>query len=213
MQYVFTEDFGLDPIQNVYSCLMLFLGGWKSPGAARRGVVELPQEEEIARHRPPLPCIWVFWWDPTQPIALRIFIFICPLLNTQIHSHTYVLSCYWEVDTQIFLNVQFIVNFSQTVNSHSFSYIMAEEHSVWSGACISFLGLRTLCIAYADLSENSYRDWLNVYNETSTILKDRAQKLEECYEIIEKVRNDRKIFLRLTAESLSICIHCSFPLQ
>ncbi|KAM6212429.1 phospholipid-transporting ATPase IB isoform 2-T2 [Sarcoramphus papa] len=47
-------------------------------------------------------------------------------------------------------------------------------------------GLRTLCIAYADLSENSYREWLNVYNETSTVLKDRTQKLEECYEIIEK---------------------------
>lgn len=49
-------------------------------------------------------------------------------------------------------------------------------------------GLRTLCIAYADLSENSYREWLNVYNESSTVLKDRTQKLEECYEIIEKVR-------------------------
>uniref|UniRef100_A0A8C3XKA7 Phospholipid-transporting ATPase n=1 Tax=Chelydra serpentina TaxID=8475 RepID=A0A8C3XKA7_CHESE len=47
-------------------------------------------------------------------------------------------------------------------------------------------GLRTLCIAYADLSENSYQEWLNVYNEASTILKDRTQKMEECYEIIEK---------------------------
>ncbi|KAM8819726.1 phospholipid-transporting ATPase IB [Eudromia elegans] len=47
-------------------------------------------------------------------------------------------------------------------------------------------GLRTLCIAYADLSENAYREWLTVYNEASTILKDRTQKLEECYEIIEK---------------------------
>ncbi|XP_013928112.1 PREDICTED: phospholipid-transporting ATPase IB [Thamnophis sirtalis] len=47
-------------------------------------------------------------------------------------------------------------------------------------------GLRTLCIAYADLSENSYREWLDVYNEASTNLKDRSQKLEECYEIIEK---------------------------
>uniref|UniRef100_A0A8D0BYH3 Phospholipid-transporting ATPase n=1 Tax=Salvator merianae TaxID=96440 RepID=A0A8D0BYH3_SALMN len=47
-------------------------------------------------------------------------------------------------------------------------------------------GLRTLCIAYADLSENTYKDWLNIYNEASTNLKDRTQKLEECYEIIEK---------------------------
>lgn len=46
-----------------------------------------------------------------------------------------------------------------------------------------------MCIAYADLSENSYREWLNVYNEASILLKDRTQKLEECYEIIEKVRH------------------------
>uniref|UniRef100_A0A8C6VNT6 Phospholipid-transporting ATPase n=1 Tax=Naja naja TaxID=35670 RepID=A0A8C6VNT6_NAJNA len=47
-------------------------------------------------------------------------------------------------------------------------------------------GLRTLCVAYADLSENSYQEWLDIYNEASTNLKDRTQKLEECYEIIEK---------------------------
>uniref|UniRef100_A0A5F4VT72 Phospholipid-transporting ATPase n=1 Tax=Callithrix jacchus TaxID=9483 RepID=A0A5F4VT72_CALJA len=47
-------------------------------------------------------------------------------------------------------------------------------------------GLRTLCVAYADLSENEYEAWLKVYQEASTILKDRAQRLEECYEIIEK---------------------------
>ncbi|MGH0181956.1 UNVERIFIED_CONTAM: hypothetical protein FKN15_018838 [Acipenser sinensis] len=50
-------------------------------------------------------------------------------------------------------------------------------------------GLRTLCFAYADLTESSYQEWLQEYNRVSTILKDRAQKLEECYEIIEKVCN------------------------
>ncbi|KAB0391543.1 hypothetical protein E2I00_012898 [Balaenoptera physalus] len=49
-----------------------------------------------------------------------------------------------------------------------------------------FAGLRTLCVAYADLSESDYAEWLKVYQEASTILKDRAQRLEECYEIIEK---------------------------
>lgn len=53
------------------------------------------------------------------------------------------------------------------------------------GGC--FAGLRTLCVAYADLSEKDYKEWLKVYEEASTILKDRAQRLEECYEIIEKV--------------------------
>ncbi|XP_063285693.1 phospholipid-transporting ATPase IB isoform X2 [Pelobates fuscus] len=47
-------------------------------------------------------------------------------------------------------------------------------------------GLRTLCVAYTDLNESDYQDWLKAYNETSVIIKDRAQKLEECYEIIEK---------------------------
>ncbi|XP_053561547.1 phospholipid-transporting ATPase IB [Bombina bombina] len=47
-------------------------------------------------------------------------------------------------------------------------------------------GLRTLCIAYVDLVESQYLEWLKVYNEASVTLKDRTQKLEECYEIIEK---------------------------
>ncbi|XP_007495297.2 phospholipid-transporting ATPase IB isoform X1 [Monodelphis domestica] len=47
-------------------------------------------------------------------------------------------------------------------------------------------GLRTLCVAYADLSEEVYQQWLTVYNEASTNLKDRTRMLEECYEIIEK---------------------------
>lgn len=47
-------------------------------------------------------------------------------------------------------------------------------------------GLRTLCIAYTDLDESEYKEWLKIQNETSVVLKDRAQKLEECYELIEK---------------------------
>lgn len=42
-------------------------------------------------------------------------------------------------------------------------------------------------MAYADLTERDYEEWLKVYQEASTILKDRTQRLEECYEIIEKV--------------------------
>ncbi|XP_073518558.1 phospholipid-transporting ATPase IB isoform X4 [Phyllobates terribilis] len=47
-------------------------------------------------------------------------------------------------------------------------------------------GLRTLCIAYVDLDESEYKEWLVVHNEASVVLKDRVQKLEECYELIEK---------------------------
>ncbi|KAM6900180.1 phospholipid-transporting ATPase IB isoform 4-T4 [Xenentodon cancila] len=47
-------------------------------------------------------------------------------------------------------------------------------------------GLRTLCFAYVDLEEDEYQEWLKEYNHASTVLKDRAQKLEECYELLEK---------------------------
>ncbi len=64
--------------------------------------------------------------------------------------------------------------------------------------CVDFLsdtfsvaastGLRTLCFAYVDLEEGAYQEWLKEYNRVSTVLKDRAQKLEECYELLEKVK-------------------------
>ncbi|XP_061877847.1 phospholipid-transporting ATPase IB isoform X3 [Entelurus aequoreus] len=47
-------------------------------------------------------------------------------------------------------------------------------------------GLRTLCFAYVDLEEDAYQDWLEDYTRVSTVLKDRALKLEECYERLEK---------------------------
>nr|XP_061821969.1 phospholipid-transporting ATPase IB-like isoform X2 [Nerophis lumbriciformis] len=47
-------------------------------------------------------------------------------------------------------------------------------------------GLRTLCFAYVDLEEDAYQDWLQDYTRVSTVLKDRALKLEECYERLEK---------------------------
>uniref|UniRef100_A0A3Q0T239 Phospholipid-transporting ATPase n=1 Tax=Amphilophus citrinellus TaxID=61819 RepID=A0A3Q0T239_AMPCI len=37
-----------------------------------------------------------------------------------------------------------------------------------------------------DLSHKAYQEWLKEYNCASTIIKDRAQKLEECYELLEK---------------------------
>uniref|UniRef100_A0A8C6PYJ7 Phospholipid-transporting ATPase n=1 Tax=Nothobranchius furzeri TaxID=105023 RepID=A0A8C6PYJ7_NOTFU len=47
-------------------------------------------------------------------------------------------------------------------------------------------GLRTLCFAYVDLEEAAYQEWLKEYSRVSTELKDRAQKLEEIYEVLEK---------------------------
>ncbi|XP_004680378.1 PREDICTED: phospholipid-transporting ATPase IB-like [Condylura cristata] len=47
-------------------------------------------------------------------------------------------------------------------------------------------GLRTLCIAYTDLTEIKYRQWLVKYKKASTIVEGRNQRLENCYDIIEK---------------------------
>ncbi|XP_030252561.1 phospholipid-transporting ATPase IA isoform X3 [Sparus aurata] len=47
-------------------------------------------------------------------------------------------------------------------------------------------GLRTLCFAVADVSESSYQHWLEIQNRASTALQNRALKLEESYELIEK---------------------------
>ncbi|XP_045834472.1 phospholipid-transporting ATPase IB-like [Meles meles] len=47
-------------------------------------------------------------------------------------------------------------------------------------------GLRTLCVAYADLSEEEYQQWLTQYKKASTVIQDRMQSLEKCYENIEK---------------------------
>ncbi|XP_057205620.1 probable phospholipid-transporting ATPase IA isoform X3 [Triplophysa rosa] len=47
-------------------------------------------------------------------------------------------------------------------------------------------GLRTLCFAVADISESSYQQWLEIYHRASTSLQNRALKMEESYELIEK---------------------------
>ncbi|XP_045149922.1 phospholipid-transporting ATPase IB [Echinops telfairi] len=74
-------------------------------------------------------------------------------------------------------------------------------------------GLRTLCLAYVDLSENDYEAWLKVYQEASTILKDRTQRLEECYEIIEKSAHGRGVITSCVASSLPLGYSCRLVSQ
>uniref|UniRef100_A0A673SX93 Phospholipid-transporting ATPase n=1 Tax=Suricata suricatta TaxID=37032 RepID=A0A673SX93_SURSU len=52
--------------------------------------------------------------------------------------------------------------------------------------CFAKEGLRTLCIAYTDLTEKEYQQWLIEYKKASTVIQDRMQNLEECYDNIEK---------------------------
>lgn len=39
----------------------------------------------------------------------------------------------------------------------------------------------------AEVSESDYQEWLDVYHRASTAIQNRALKLEESYELIEKV--------------------------
>uniref|UniRef100_A0A8C4W2Y8 Phospholipid-transporting ATPase n=1 Tax=Gopherus evgoodei TaxID=1825980 RepID=A0A8C4W2Y8_9SAUR len=47
-------------------------------------------------------------------------------------------------------------------------------------------GLRTLCFAVTEISESEYQEWLDVYHRASTSIQNRALKLEESYELVEK---------------------------
>lgn len=54
--------------------------------------------------------------------------------------------------------------------------------------CYPFSGLRTLCFAVAEISESDFQEWRAVYQRASTSVQNRLLKLEESYELIEKVR-------------------------
>ncbi|XP_029544432.1 phospholipid-transporting ATPase IA-like [Oncorhynchus nerka] len=47
-------------------------------------------------------------------------------------------------------------------------------------------GLRTLCYAVTNISEESYEQWAELYQRAATSLTNRALKMEESYELIER---------------------------
>lgn len=47
-------------------------------------------------------------------------------------------------------------------------------------------GLRTLCIATRDISEQEYQEWNKAYQAASTTMTDRAEELDKVAELIEK---------------------------
>ncbi|KAL0135268.1 hypothetical protein V8B55DRAFT_1555346 [Mucor lusitanicus] len=47
-------------------------------------------------------------------------------------------------------------------------------------------GLRTLCFAMRDISDDEYKHWAAIYEKASTTLVDRAQELDNAAELIEK---------------------------
>ncbi|CAL1711189.1 unnamed protein product [Somion occarium] len=47
-------------------------------------------------------------------------------------------------------------------------------------------GLRTLCIAYRDIPEAEYRQWVTIYNQAAATINGRGEALDQAAEIIEK---------------------------
>ncbi|KAI8819345.1 uncharacterized protein EV422DRAFT_108803 [Fimicolochytrium jonesii] len=47
-------------------------------------------------------------------------------------------------------------------------------------------GLRTLCIAYRDVSEHEYMEWAKIYNAAATTINNRSEALDKAAELIEK---------------------------
>ncbi|XP_005406394.1 PREDICTED: phospholipid-transporting ATPase IB-like [Chinchilla lanigera] len=66
-------------------------------------------------------------------------------------------------------------------------------------------GLRTLCVAYTDLAEEEYQHWLMDYKSASTVIQGRIQRLEACYDAIEKE------FLLLGATAIEDLLQAHVP--
>ena len=49
-------------------------------------------------------------------------------------------------------------------------------------------GLRTLCLASADINQDFYSEWEQGYYKASTSIQNREKRLEEVAEVIEQVR-------------------------
>ncbi|KZT04791.1 phospholipid-translocating P-type ATPase [Laetiporus sulphureus 93-53] len=47
-------------------------------------------------------------------------------------------------------------------------------------------GLRTLCIAFRDIPEAEYRDWVTIYEQAATTINGRGEALDKAAELIEK---------------------------
>lgn len=72
-----------------------------------------------------------------------------------------------------------------------YSRLAGGEHAQYADTTLSHLelfacdGLRTLCFAVADISEQFYQDWANTYHKASIAIQDRERKLEEAAMLIE----------------------------
>ncbi|XP_069839472.1 probable phospholipid-transporting ATPase IM [Dendropsophus ebraccatus] len=66
------------------------------------------------------------------------------------------------------------------VSSEELMYITSEHLNEFAGE-----GLRTLALAYKDLTEDDFRWWLKIHHEASTTMDNREERLAAAYEQIE----------------------------
>ena len=76
---------------------------------------------------------------------------------------------------------------SETLLDFVFKFSTSVQSLEASPGDLSLAGLRTLCVAYIDLTEIEYEQWLVMYKKASTVVQDRIQSLEDCYDRIEQV--------------------------
>ena len=69
-------------------------------------------------------------------------------------------------------------------------YHLSLSVSLSRSVCV-LSGLRTLCYAVTNISDESYGQWAELYQRAATSLTNRALKMEESYELIERVTNRR----------------------
>lgn len=58
------------------------------------------------------------------------------------------------------------------------------------------LGLRTLCIAMAELEPEDFQRWSDIYYKASTSLENREKNVDEAAELIEKVHKLPILFVK-----------------
>ena len=68
-----------------------------------------------------------------------------------------------------------------------FVYLHLMQFKRYQALLVCFIGLRTLCIATTEISEELYDEWKHTYYKASTSIQNRDKKLEEAAELIERV--------------------------
>lgn len=130
-----------------------------------------------------------------QKISSRV------LASSLLHSEKVTAALYWSV-------LMLCLTSTRSINLvPNGAFVKGNGKESWHVTQLSSLpGLRTLCFAVADVSESSYQQWLELHHRASTSLQNRALKLEESYELIEKVTEKCACGVSVSDAMTSYCV-------